>query len=77
MTKCPLCKGRLERKIVSYTQPYEGKLYVIEHVPADVCQQCGEIVLEPSTAKKIQNLVWSGKPKGSLQLPVFDLAEVP
>lgn len=77
MTGCPLCKGRLERSVISYTQPYEGKLYVIDNVPAEVCQQCGEIVLDPLTAKRIQELVWSGEPKGSLQLPVFDLAEVP
>ena len=77
MTRCPLCKGALERKIISYTQPFEGRLYVIENVPAQVCQQCGEIVLEPPTAKKIQELVWSSEPKGTLQLPVFDLAEVP
>ena len=77
MTDCPLCKGRLRGKVISYTQPYKGKLYVIDNVPADVCQQCGEIVLKPSTAKRIQELVWSGEPKGSLRLPVFDLAEVP
>lgn len=77
MTVCPLCKGRLERRVISYTQPYEGKLYVVENVPAEVCQQCGEIVLDPSTAKRIQKLVWSGEPKGSLELPVLDLAEVP
>ncbi len=77
MTACPLCKGRLERRVISYTQPFEGKLYVIDNVPAEVCRQCGEIVLDPSTAKRIQELVWSGEPKRSLQLPVFDLAEVP
>jgi len=76
MTGCPLCKGQLERKVISYTQPYEGRLYVVENVPAHVCRQCGEIVLDPSTAKKIQKLVWSSQPKGTLQLPVFDLAEV-
>jgi YgiT-type zinc finger domain-containing protein len=62
--------------MISYTQPYEGRLYIVENVPADVCRQCGEIVLDPSTAKKIQKLVWSSQPKGTLQLPVFDLAEV-
>ena len=76
MTRCPLCKGPLERKVISYTQPFEDRLYVVENVPAAVCQQCGEIVLDPSTAKKIQKLVWSSQPKGTLELPVFDLAEV-
>jgi len=76
MTQCPLCKGPLERKVISYTQPFEHRLCVVENVPAMVCQQCGEIVIDPSTAKKIQKLVWSSEPQGTLQLPVFDLAGV-
>ena len=40
MKKCPLCGGELEQKTVTHPQEYQGRIIILENVPADVCRQC-------------------------------------
>jgi YgiT-type zinc finger domain-containing protein len=77
MTKCPFCGGKLEERVVTHPQSYQGKVYILENVPAEVCSQCGEMLLRPEVLEKMQQLVWSGvAPKRTTQVPIYDLAEV-
>lgn len=77
MARCPFCGGRLEEEAVTHVQSYEGKVYVLENVPAEVCRQCGEVLLEPRVLEKIQQLVWSNaQPTRVAETPVYDLADV-
>ena len=74
---CALCKGAVEERLIRYVQEFEGRLVIIENVPAEVCTQCGERFVGPEVAKKIQRLVWEQPcPKRSAEVPVYDLAEV-
>ena len=76
MTKCPFCGGELEGRVVTHPQSYQGKVYILENVPAEVCSQCGEVLLRPKVLEKMQQLVWSGvAPRRTTQVPVYDLAE--
>lgn len=60
---------------VTYTLEYRGKLYVIEHVPARVCQETGEEFFPPDTVEHIQAIVKGGKrPDRVLETPVFEYA---
>lgn len=75
--KCPFCGGELREKTVTHLQSYQGKVYILENVPAEVCTQCGEVLLRPEVLEKMQQLVWSGAaPKRTAKVPVYDLAEV-
>ncbi len=47
MNECLYCKGQLEERRVSSVQEYHGQWYLIEHVPALVCKQCGETFYTP------------------------------
>lgn len=77
MSKCPFCGGKLEEKTITHPQSYRGKIYILENVPAEVCPQCGEVLLHPEVLKKIQQLVWSEiAPRHTREVPVYDLAEV-
>lgn len=77
VTKCPFCGGELRERVVTYPQSYQGKVYILENVPAEVCSQCGEVLLRPKVLERMQQLVWSGvSPKRTAQVPVYDLAEV-
>ncbi|MDO8635245.1 MAG: type II toxin-antitoxin system MqsA family antitoxin [Dehalococcoidia bacterium] len=77
MNKCPFCGGQLDKKTITYPQVYEGKIYILENVPAEVCTQCGEVLISPEVLEKIQELVWSReKPGRKAEVPVYDLAEV-
>lgn len=77
VSKCPFCGGKLEEKTITHPQAYRGKIYILENVPAEVCPQCGEVLLHPEVLKKIQQLVWSEiAPRHTREVPVYDLAEV-
>ncbi|MBI4287931.1 MAG: type II toxin-antitoxin system MqsA family antitoxin [Chloroflexi bacterium] len=77
MTKCPFCKGELSKKTVTHPQVYRGKVYILENIPAEVCSQCGEVLLRPGVLEKIQQLIWSHtQPKRTAEVPVYDLAEI-
>ena len=49
--KCPICKiGRMEFGETTVTLKRGGATIVFEHVPARVCDQCGEDYVEESIA---------------------------
>ena len=76
MKICPLCSGQLEERTITYPQRYEGNIIILENVPAEVCGQCGEILIRPEVLERLQGLVWSSEePKRTAQVPVFDFAE--
>ena len=59
----------------TYTLEYQGKLYVVEHVPARVCQETGEELFSPDTAERIQTIIKGGKrPDRVIETPVFEYA---
>ena len=77
MKRCPLCGGTLEKRSITYPQEYKGKIVILEHVPAEVCRQCSEVLLRPEVLERVQKLVWSeALPKRTASVPVYDLAEV-
>ena len=59
--------------LVTYTIEHDGKLYVIENVPARVCRETGEEFFAPETVEHIQALVKGSKPPARvIQTPVFE-----
>ena len=77
MKKCPLCGGELQAKTVTHPQEYEGRIIILENVPAEVCRQCGEVLIRPDVPEKMQQVVWSETaPRRTVHIPVYDLAEV-
>lgn len=75
--RCAFCKGATEERLIRYLSEFEGRVIIIENVPAEVCTQCGEKFIRPEVAEKIQRLVWEQpSPKRSAEVPVYDLAEV-
>lgn len=58
---------------VSYTLEHGGQFYIIEHVPARVCQETGETYFSPQTVEHIQTLIKSNKkPDRVIQSPVYE-----
>ena len=77
--KCSVCKTKLIKKNIIYTQELEGKVYVVSDVPALVCSQCGEQYLAPETVDKIQEVIEKGeqnKLKPIQQIPVFHFPQL-
>ncbi|HEV7299356.1 MAG TPA: hypothetical protein VGN72_08330 [Tepidisphaeraceae bacterium] len=60
---------------VNYTVELDGKLYVIEQVPARVNVATGEQLFSPTTVERIHQIVREGKkPSRTIETPVFDFA---
>ncbi len=66
---------RMVEKQVTYTLKHEGKFYIIEHVPARVCQETGEECFSPETVEHIQDIIKEQKkPIRTIETPVYNYA---
>ena len=60
---------------VTYTLQYSGRFYIIEQVPARVCQETGEEYFAPETVEHIQQMIEGNKkPDRVVETPVFEYA---
>ena len=57
--KCSIegCPGEYEARKVVHTVRHHGQVMVIDHVPAEVCSVCGDVLLEPETVRRIEALL--------------------
>lgn len=64
----------IEQK-VTYSLEFDGKFFIIENVPARVCQQTGESFFSPETVERIQEIIWQNKsPKRVIETPVYEFS---
>ena len=60
---------------VTYTLQQEDKFFIVERVPARVCQETGEQYFSPETVEHIQLLIKSNKkPDKVVETPVYKYA---
>ncbi len=65
-------EGLVERR-VTYTLEMDGKLYVVENVPARVDEGTGEQFFSPTTVEHLQKLVSGGvEPSKTAETSVYD-----
>ena len=57
--KCSIegCPGEYEEREIVHTVRHEGQVVVIDHVPAEVCSVCGDVLLKPETVRRIETLL--------------------
>ena len=69
---CPTCGGTLEERKIELDFRDKGRLVVIEGVPAQVCQDCGERLVSAAASRAIDALLESGaKPAREITVPVL------
>lgn len=62
----------IEQK-VNYTLEMDGKLIVVENVPARLCLETGERFFSPETVERLQQIIWKrNKPSRMLEVPVYE-----
>ena len=67
---------RLVERRVTYTLEIDGKLYVVENVPARVDEETGEQFFAPSTVERLQAIVLGhDRPRKIIETPVFEYVE--
>ena len=70
---CMYCNGQLEEKLITRVQNYQGRWFMIENVPALVCQQCGEQFFAPDAHDLVVDIVTgSDEPVRIEELKVFN-----
>lgn len=68
-------KERLVERKVTYTLELDGKFFVIENVPARVCEETGEQFFAPETVERLQQIIWEQHtPKRVIETPVYEFA---
>jgi HTH-type transcriptional regulator/antitoxin MqsA len=73
---CHVCGERMEARRIKQDFWIKDRLVVIEDVPAGVCPQCGERVVNAETGRRIAALVGDLKQprkKRTISVPVFSL----
>jgi YgiT-type zinc finger domain-containing protein len=64
----------MEEKLITVDLRIGDKLFVVEEVPAMVCNHCGEKVFTPAVTRKLQKLLARRrKAPRTVKVPVFSL----
>lgn len=65
----------LVTRFVTYALELNGRLVLVEHVPARVNEETGERFFAPDTGERLQQIVRENqKPSRMVETPVFDFA---
>jgi len=73
--KCSLqgCSGFYEERKITHTVRRRGEVMIIDHVPAEVCSVCGDVLLRPETTRRIEELLETvGEP--AKMIPLYEYA---
>ena len=73
--KCSVkeCPGEYEDRKIAHTVRFQGKISIIDHVPAKVCSVCGDVLLGLETVEQIEAMMQ--KPSvPAKEIPLFEYA---
>jgi YgiT-type zinc finger domain-containing protein len=55
-TSCYFCKGKVVPELTTVDFRWGNELKIIENVPAEMCQQCGEKYLDAQVYRELERL---------------------
>ena len=58
-------------RAITHTVRQNGRVVVIDHVPAEVCDVCGDELLRPETVRQLESLLQRAKPVTTAPLYEF------
>ena len=74
MFKCHVCGATAARtEFVSEIFTIDERRVLVEHIPAQVCDRCGEPAFSSDTAERVRQLVHTARPDKTVPLDVFAL----
>ena len=73
--KCSIdgCPGTYESDTVVHTVRHVGHVIVIDHVPAEICSVCGDVLLTPETVRRIEVLIEQRR-EPTTTVPLYEYA---
>ncbi len=76
VTRCYFCGGKTAPKRVTAENWWGENLFLVEDVPAMVCEDCGESYFDADTSLKLDRLREAPpEPWKTLQVPVYAFSE--
>ena len=74
--KCDVCAvGERCPQLIRYSMSTAEGLILIDHVPAKVCDRCGEVTLSPDVVERLQQTVWQHEsPARFIEAPLYEFA---
>ncbi len=74
--KCSIegCPGEYEGRKIVHTVRFQGKVVVIDHVPAKVCSVCGDTLLNLKTTQRIEGMLQKTT-KPEAEVPLYEYAK--
>jgi YgiT-type zinc finger domain-containing protein len=79
MNRCYFCQGTVKSERITHIHRWKGQVIILEDVPADVCQQCGEVYFAPNVLQAMDRIAehkQQEEPKKQLLVPVYSLSEL-
>ncbi len=67
------CPGEYEERPIIHTVRYHGQVIVFDHVPAEVCSVCGDVLLRPETVRRIEELLQAAA-QPARAVPLYEFA---
>jgi YgiT-type zinc finger domain-containing protein len=57
--KCSIqgCRGQYQSREITHRVHHQGRIVVINHVPAEVCSVCGDVLMKPETVRHVEDLL--------------------
>ncbi len=71
---CAVCGGKLQNTTITHEEKRGEKIYLFQHVPAQVCSACGEIWIEEMTLREIDRLIKEGQPIRKIETPIYEFS---
>jgi len=67
------CPGEYEQRQITHTVRHQGRLVVVDHVLAEVCPVCGDVLLSPDTVREIERML-AHLPEPRQTAPLYEYA---
>ena len=73
---CEVCRSaERTEQLIRYTITIEGRLVVVENVPATVCPNCGDRSFRPDVVEAVNRTIWAKEaPARVIEAPVYEFA---
>lgn len=70
MKICSSCRvGRLRQRSMAYVEWYGKNLLVVDRMPVQVCDVCGERAYDNDAMESLQRLLWANMPDSIKAIP--------
>jgi len=73
--KCVFCGGKTTETCTTFSNEVAGKYFIVEHVPAEVCERCGEKTYSPEVTDELLKFAGNQvRPVKKVEVSIFDFA---